>query len=185
MVRHLDPLNWHAILNEAQRAFKKCLWDDAATSYSRLLKIDPHNSLALANRGRCFAHMQKFEEALRDICIAIQQDPSKAEFYLYRGCLLRNKNSRKALEDLSISILLDHKDHCGAESYFQRAMLYCSLAKFHLAVSDYRSAIEIDPTHCDSHLNLGLVYMKHLCEYNEALECFTKAIRLGIDFQVI
>ncbi|KAJ3108931.1 cytochrome c oxidase subunit 1 [Phlyctochytrium planicorne] len=161
MVRQLDPSNEHAIHNLAVYSFQRQLWDDAIQAFTKLLKLNAMNGQAFLYRGRAFACLAKWDEALRDLTMAIQLAPDRADVFFHRGCLLRERNRRRAIEDLSISVLLDDGPS-NSEAFFQRAVLYYKLKKYDLAIIDYTT---------------GIVYMRYFNEFYKALECFNKAIQ--------
>ncbi|KAJ1568864.1 cytochrome c oxidase subunit 1, partial [Nowakowskiella sp. JEL0078] len=101
MVRILDPTNEHAIKNLAMYSFERELWNDAIQAFTKLIRIHPEDGVPYSFRGRALAFLTKWEDALQDLTAAIQLDPEKSEFFFYRGCLLRDRNIRKAIEDFS------------------------------------------------------------------------------------
>ena len=107
MVRALDPTNEHAIHNLAVYSFQRQLWDDSIQAFTKLINLNTMNGQAYLFRGRAFAYLAKWDEALADLTSAIHMAPDRPDVFFHRGCLLRERNRRKAIEDLSISILLD------------------------------------------------------------------------------
>jgi tetratricopeptide (TPR) repeat protein len=123
MVRQLDPLNEHAIYNLAVYSFQRQLWDDSIQAFTKLIKLNPLNGQAYLYRGRAQAFLARWDESLRDLTIAIQLAPDRAEVYFHRGCLLMERNRRRAIEDLSISVLIDDGPN-NTEAFYQRGS-YC------------------------------------------------------------
>ncbi|KAJ3416949.1 cytochrome c oxidase subunit 1 [Chytridiales sp. JEL 0842] len=176
MVRQLDPLNEHAIYNLAVYSFQRQLWDDAIQAFTKLIKLNPLNGQAYLYRGRAHAFLAQWDESLRDLTMAIQLAPDRAEVFFHRGCLLSERNRRKAIEDLSISVLIDDGPN-NTEAFYQRAVLYYKLKKYDLAVIDYTTVVELDHTKSVAWLNLGIIYMRFFSEYYKALDCLNKAIQ--------
>ncbi|ORY43266.1 hypothetical protein BCR33DRAFT_738575 [Rhizoclosmatium globosum] len=158
MVRQLDPANEHAIHNLAVYSFQRQLWEDGIMAFTKLIKLNPENGQAYLYRGRANAYLAKWDEALRDLTLAIQLAPDRADVFFFRGCLLRERNKRKAIEDLSVT------------------MLYYKLKKYELAIIDYTTVVELDQTKATAWLNLGILYMRFFNDYFRALDCFDKAI---------
>jgi len=67
-------------------------------------------SLCRTYRGRAYAEVGQYESALTDLSAAIHLDPKNAEAFYYRGALLRTAAPKKALQDLSISMMLDDSE---------------------------------------------------------------------------
>ncbi|KAJ3032763.1 cytochrome c oxidase subunit 1, partial [Rhizophlyctis rosea] len=175
MVRQLDPTNLHAIRNLAIYSFHRQLWDDAIGALSKLIRLSPEDAQAHSYRGRAHAFMAKWDEALEDMSTAIQLSPDKPDVFFHRAALLRERNPIWAIEDYSISILLDDSP-ANIEAFYQRAMLYYRAGQYDLAIADYLTVIELDPAKWAAHLNLGILYMKHMDEFDKSQDCFNKAI---------
>ncbi|KAJ3216163.1 cytochrome c oxidase subunit 1 [Clydaea vesicula] len=171
MVRTLDPTNIRAITNLAIYSFERQLWDDAIQAFSKLINLHP-------NHGRACAFLARWDEALLDLTTAIQISPNRADFFVYRGCLLKERNIQKAIEDFSVSILIDDSND-NHNAYYQRALLYYKLEKYDFAVIDFKAAIEMNPKQSIGYLNLGLIYMQYLQDYKNAHDCFSKSILHG------
>ncbi|KAI9199213.1 uncharacterized protein BJ171DRAFT_632051 [Polychytrium aggregatum] len=176
MVRKLDPFNEHAIYNLAAYSFRRQLWDDSIVAFTKLLRLNPENGPAYAFRGRAYAALSKWDDALEDLTTAVQMAPDQADIFFHRGCLLRERNRRRAIDDFSISILLDDS-HANAQAFYQRAVLYYKLGKYELAAADYTSVLDLDSTSSSAYLSLGLIQLKYFHDYGEALDCFIKAIQ--------
>ncbi|KAJ3299237.1 cytochrome c oxidase subunit 1 [Borealophlyctis nickersoniae] len=181
MVRSLDPTNLHAIRNLAVYSFQRQLWDEAIGALTKLMRLSPEDGEIFALRGRAFAFMARWEEALADLTKAVQLMPDRADIFMYRASLVRERNPRRAIEDYSISILLDDSPS-NIDAFYQRAGLYYKIQEYDLAIADYMTAstvsavIDLDPAKSSAHLSLGILYMKFLQEYDKALDCFNKAI---------
>ncbi|KAJ1556100.1 cytochrome c oxidase subunit 1, partial [Cladochytrium tenue] len=175
MVRQLDPSNEHAIHNLAIYSFQKQLWDDAAQAFTKLILLNPENGQAYLFRGRAQAFLARWEDALRDLTSAVQLAPDRADVFFYRGCLLRERNRRRAIEDFSTSVLIDDSP-ANVAAFYERGTVYFKLKKYELAVIDYTTVVELDPRMASAWLKLGIIFMRFFNEYYRALECFDKAI---------
>ncbi|KAJ3087663.1 cytochrome c oxidase subunit 1, partial [Quaeritorhiza haematococci] len=175
-VRKLDPSNERAIMNLAVYSFERQLWEDAIKAFTKLLWLNPSNAIAYMYRGRALACRSKWDEALKDLTFAVQLAPNDPDNFFYRGCLLRERNVPKAIEDFSISILINNRPG-NVDAYYQRGLMYCKLGQYNLAIADFATVIQFDPTKATAYLNLGNIYMRFFEDYTKALECFTKAIQ--------
>jgi tetratricopeptide (TPR) repeat protein len=122
-VRLLDPTNEVAIHNLAMYSFQKQLWSDCISEYSKLILFNPESADYYMFRGRAYASMSFYVEALEDLTQAIRINPDKSMYYFHRGCLLREQNIPKAIQDLSTSILLDDSIQ-NSDSYYYRGITY-------------------------------------------------------------
>lgn len=146
----LMPQNKHAALSLAQHSFQKSAWSDALHAFTRVIMLDPFSGSAYSCRGRVYAQLKNWEEALsvsrilivhfnlliKDLTNAVKLAPSSAENYFYRGCLFRDRNKHRAIRDFSISLLLDHSIN-NVDSYYFRGICYSQLHMYHLAILDY------------------------------------------------
>lgn len=66
----LDPTNDQAIHNLAMYSFQRQLWSDCISELSKLIVIDPENAQALMFRGRSYAALSFFTEAMEVIILA-------------------------------------------------------------------------------------------------------------------
>ncbi|TPX31519.1 hypothetical protein SmJEL517_g05131 [Synchytrium microbalum] len=176
VVRRLDPENETAMRHLAIHSFERDLYDDAVKAFEKLLEANPGEATLYTYHGRCLAHLAKWEDALKDFNEAIRLSPESADVYFHRGCLLRDRNRQRAIEDFSISVLIDDTKK-NADAFFQRAMQYVKLEEYDLAVADYKRVNEIDPLKAVAHLNLGTLYLNIYRDLNEALVCFGLAIK--------
>ncbi|KAJ2995748.1 cytochrome c oxidase subunit 1 [Globomyces sp. JEL0801] len=156
IVRMLDPNNDQAIHNLAMYSFQRQLWSDAISENTKLILINPENAQAYMYRGRSYAALSFFIDAMEDLTQAIRICPNKSSYFFHRACLLREQNPKAAVEDFSIAILLDNSNQ-SADAYFHRA-------------------IEMNPVKSKALLHLGMLYMRHAKNYHEALKCLNAAI---------
>ncbi|KAI8823702.1 uncharacterized protein EV422DRAFT_585274 [Fimicolochytrium jonesii] len=178
MVRNLDPNNEPALRNLAMYSFQRQLWGDSLAAFTRLIQLNVKNSEAYLFRGRAYAHRGDWEEALQDITTAIHISPQDAQAYFHRASLFRRRNPFKAIEDFSLSILLDTTD-TFYEAYYQRGLLYYSLEQYEYAVADLITVTELEPLHHQAYLSLGILYMRFLNNLPAALRCLQKCVSIN------
>ncbi|KAG5458128.1 MAG: hypothetical protein BJ554DRAFT_1708 [Olpidium bornovanus] len=99
--------------------FERELWEDSIKAFTSLINAVPEFATAYTFRGRACASLQMWETALEDLTKAIQLAPDRADFFYHRGCLLSERNRKKALEDFGVSLLLDDSPR-NARVYFYR-----------------------------------------------------------------
>jgi len=61
-------------------------------------------------RARASTAIGNYQSALKDFSAAIHFDPLNSIAYYHRGALLRKAAPEKALQDLSVSLLLDNSE---------------------------------------------------------------------------
>ncbi|KNC98500.1 uncharacterized protein SPPG_06197, partial [Spizellomyces punctatus DAOM BR117] len=178
MVRSLDPDNERAIRNLALYSFQRELWNDAVQALSKLIHIAPDDSEAYQYRGRAYAHLGKWDESLQDMTLAIQTNPKQPESFFHRASLLRERHPWKAIEDYSICLLLDDGP-LNTEACYQRALLYYKLGEYSYAIADLLAVLDLDPSKSQAYLKLGILYMRYMDDFLEALRCFNKCVAIN------
>eukprot|EP00163_Fabomonas_tropica_P016530 TRINITY_DN2960_c0_g2_i3.p1 TRINITY_DN2960_c0_g2~~TRINITY_DN2960_c0_g2_i3.p1 ORF type:complete len:3332 (+),score=486.18 TRINITY_DN2960_c0_g2_i3:638-9997(+) len=150
--------------------------DLALEDYSQARLVDPDCLEAYSMRGLLHAKLGNFDEAREDFGRVIRLDPADAKAYHLRGNLERNTDPHLALQDLSISLLLDPVNHMARHS---RGVLYHALGDDEAALHDYHAAIEIRPDHVASYVNAALIYMENPVTLPMAIKYCLNAITLN------
>ncbi|KAI8832186.1 hypothetical protein BC829DRAFT_422863 [Chytridium lagenaria] len=107
MVRQLDPSNEHAIHNLAVYSFQRQLWDDAIQAFTKLLRLNALNGQAFLYRGRAYAYLAKWDEALRDLTMAIQLAPDRADVFYHPVLYYKLKKYDLAIIDYTTVVDLE------------------------------------------------------------------------------
>lgn len=125
--------------------------------------------------------MQLLDEATVSYNQAIKTDPSFAEAYIGLARVDYKRNLDAAiLEDsyLNNVILMANKalelDPNLADAYSVRGLYHTRVYKPHLAVSDSKRALEIDPNNIESLYNLSIVYRFFDLNFSKSLEMLEK-----------
>ncbi|KAL7749136.1 hypothetical protein RI367_005541 [Sorochytrium milnesiophthora] len=149
-VRRIKPDYVRAIWKHTFYYMDKQLWDDVLVNVNQVVQLEPSDPEAYFIRARAYAHVHQFENSLKDFYMAITLAPHTAKYYLHRGCLLREKNTKWALQDLSTSLLLDDSIN-NSDAWLFRVL-------------------EIDPMNPYLNLNLGILCMQFLEDYVQSLQ---------------
>ena len=166
------------------KRYERCIrtFDDIACNLPRDVEVYFY-------KAQCYEALEQFHEALHCFCQAIHLDPSNHLMFTRRGMLLRNVHPRRAIEDLSLSILLnDNFDNIIA--LMHRGLAYTHQRQFAAAVADFQAVIRRESLHrltsTDSspHVwsaiaacQIGLVYLKESKEYLLAIKAFTRSLQ--------
>ncbi|XP_071786267.1 uncharacterized protein [Asterias amurensis] len=152
-------------------------WMAAIKDFTELLSQEPANALARTYRGRAHAKHGHFVQAVEDLSSAIHLDPLSSVAFYHRGCLLRRANPKQALQDLSVSVLLDDSED-NVMAFFHRAVLYMDDNRYEDAIADFENVLKLDKTIAAAHVNLGLIFMTKLENYPKAIQKFTSAVKV-------
>ncbi|XP_015759885.1 PREDICTED: uncharacterized protein LOC107339154 [Acropora digitifera] len=152
-------------------------WGTALKDFTAILEQDNEDSLAYTYRAKVHAKMNDFERALRDLAAAVHFNPNNAEAFYQRGCLLRKVHPRRALQDLSVSLILDNSEK-NVKAFLHRGILYTDLKRWEDAIPDFEAALVLDPELASAHVNIGLIYIIKYNNFHKAVRRYTAAIRV-------
>ncbi|XP_057580874.1 tetratricopeptide repeat protein 6 [Hippopotamus amphibius kiboko] len=172
-----DPQRTDALFKRGIFYFENENWIAAEQDFTTLLNIDPQNSQARTYRGRAYFKRHFYKQATQDLSIAIHLDPNNWLALYYRACLLRKSNPLRALQDYSVSALIND-GYENLSCFLHRGIVYADLKLWLLAICDFEAVISLERTIILAYINIGLIYLLHLDNYTEAIWFFSEAIRL-------
>ncbi|XP_067848274.1 uncharacterized protein ttc6 [Heptranchias perlo] len=177
MAYTLNPKRTDAMMKRGLFYFENSNWNIAIQEFTTLIKQDGGNAKARNYRGQAYAKQALFREAIEDLSAAIHLDPNCWVAFYHRGCLLRKIHPIQALQDFSVSVLINDELE-NLDSFLHRGILYAELNQWHAAIWDFESVLELDRTVCLAHINLGLIFLLKLDHYYEAIRRFTNALKV-------
>ena len=125
-------------------------FEDAILDFTKEIEQNPKNDQAYYDRGLAEAKLSHYNSAIDDYSKAIELNPKNADYYADRGELLYRSGGdlKKAEQDLTKAIELDSTD---AEKYLTRAMIFCKLKMYLVAIDDLNIAIKINPKNTEAY----------------------------------
>lgn len=175
-----DPENTLALKKIGFYHFENQLWMISVNDFTALIKKQPSKQAtaeAHLYRGRAWAKLGKFAEAISDLSISITLEPNNYLSLYYRGSFLRKCMPKKALQDLSVSLLLNSTVD-NVKSYFHRGIIYTEMKRFDQALCDFQQAVLLDPHLAAAHCNLGIIEMKHNRNIHLSVKRFNTALKM-------
>jgi tetratricopeptide (TPR) repeat protein len=139
---------------------------------------EPQKTLALLYlyRGTSHLYLRDYEDSIRDLSLAIQNDPALPQAYENRGISYHNlRDYAKALADYSRAISLDPGI---PDYYYNRANIYDNIGKNSEALADYDKAIELNAYFTEAYNNRANVYLNQK-DYEKAKAAFDKALMIN------
>ncbi|OWK08861.1 hypothetical protein Celaphus_00015432, partial [Cervus elaphus hippelaphus] len=127
-------------------------------------------------RGRTYFQRHFYKQAVQDLSIAVHLEPNNWLALYYRACLFRKSNPLRALQDYSVSALIND-GYENLSCFLHRGILYADLKLWWLAICDFEAVICLERTITLAYINIGLIYLLHLDNYIEATSYFSEAIR--------
>ena len=138
------------------------------------LRLDPNRSRTYANRAAAYQKLGKLDKALADQNEAIRLDPKTPEYFDNRGLTYADmKEYDKAIADFDQAIRMEARPNF----YTNRGDSHQFKGELGAALSDYGSALWIDPNFANAYNNRAVLYKK-TGERARALADYEAALRL-------
>ncbi|MCF8338311.1 MAG: tetratricopeptide repeat protein [Bacteroidales bacterium] len=151
------------------------LWKNSGTLFSEVIRQQPKNESAYYNRGLYRLEHNQYAKAEKDFSSAIELSPGQAEYYLQRGIAKKQNRQRKeALQDFNKSIKIEP----SVKAYIERGTLKANAGYHQRAISDFKSAIELNEDSDKAWNNLGLSHGK-TGNMEKALDALNKAVEIN------
>nr|XP_009485359.1 PREDICTED: uncharacterized protein LOC104034168 [Pelecanus crispus] len=172
-----NPKRTDALMKHGIHFFDCSDLTTAIQDFAAVIKEDPSNAQARLYRGRAYAKQQQYRDAIQDLAAAVHLDPSCWLAFYYRGCILRQIDPKRAVQDFSVSVLINdsQENFC---SFLHRGIVYSEQCQWSLAICDFESVLALDSSVIFAYLNIGLILLLHLDQYYEAIRQFTNAIEI-------
>gem|GEM_PF-131103 len=173
---HSQQAAYHANRATALAALKRL--QEAESSYSVALQIEPLGHGYAANRAIVRLELGRFELALEDFDSAITNTPSAPQLYNDRGLALKGLGRfEEALASMNQAIELETN---FAEAFNNRANIFVELERFDEAYQDSLKAIQLKPNFGNAHFNHANVLFR-LKRFEEAKASYHRALEIDPD----
>ncbi|XP_030308343.1 tetratricopeptide repeat protein 6 [Calypte anna] len=173
---HYNPKRTDALMKHGIHLFNYSALTTAIQEFTAVIKEDPNNAQARLYRGRAYAKQQQYRNAIQDLAAAIHLDPSCWLAFYYRGCILRQVDPKRAVQDFSVSVLINDTWE-NFRSFLHRGIVYSEQCQWSLAICDFQSVLALDSSVFFAYLTIGLILLLHLDQYYEAIRQFSNAIQ--------
>lgn len=149
-------------------------FDKAKEDIGRGLRIDSTHSELYHIRGELYYFTQKIELAIRDFEKCLEFNPDHKECLLKKAeidMLMRNYD--EAIVNINNSLRIDEFNPIA---YYMKGLLYKEIGDSSLAVSSYRTAVELDPEYYDAYIQIALLYAS--ANSDLAIEYYNSALSI-------
>ncbi|NEO97416.1 MAG: tetratricopeptide repeat protein [Symploca sp. SIO2E9] len=144
-------------------------------SYDKVIKLDPNDAKAWAERGVSLQLIERYEEAIVSYNKAIELDPNYALAWACRGFSLESlKCYEDALDSYNKVVKLGFNNDWV---WVNRGFSLQCLQRFEEAIVSYDKAIKIDPNNATAWAYRGNI-LGILKRYKDALDAYNKVIKL-------
>jgi tetratricopeptide (TPR) repeat protein len=148
------------VFNAGVTAYNGGDYETAAKSFEEVIETDAEQPAVWANLGNCYSKLDDNEKAMNAYQKAIELDPENASYLQNLGSIYaamgQADKARETYEKAAtMSASLDPK--AAAINYYNMGVTYINAGKNQEASDALKKAIELDPTHGESHYQLGIV----------------------------
>jgi len=142
--------------------------EEALEAFNRALVLDPESPKILTSMGIVYFRMGLLEKALDTFDCALAAEPKKASDWACKIPRFSFFSRNKAP--------IVKPDNAGA--WYWKGKVFLELGENEKALNAFKMALESDPDHLDSLLTGGDLLCKFE-EYDEALRCYVRALKLS------
>lgn len=168
-VVQLEPYNVDALFHCGCYELDVKRWENAYEIFTRCINLAPRPDFFL-KRAMSLRLLKRYSPSLADFSQCIHLDPDNALAFFYRGCLLSSLDPRRAVRDLSVSLLIDSSAR-NINCFLHRSKLYLSQGRVRQALADLQNVLTLnkDPNESRSNVvyavmancQLGRIHMQH------------------------
>ncbi|EKF38705.1 hypothetical protein MOQ_001088 [Trypanosoma cruzi marinkellei] len=170
----------HNLLGIAR--FKRAEYKTAVQNFQRALELDGLNSDYHINLGVCLFQLDVMADAFKQFENAVLKGPKRAVNHFFRGNTeIVLKMYPQAIIDLDEAIGLD----TSRESYhYSKALAFMEESRYDEAKRELERSVGLNPTFRTAWMHFGLLHFLQ-GESFAALDCFTRALELGVDDDLV
>ena len=152
--------------------------EKALEDYTAAVKINVKNARAYRNMALELAHLERFDEAIEKISMAIKIEPSHILNYGVRAEIYERANNLEEAIKSHTEVINREKT---ATNYHARGVIYAKLSRFEEALQDYTRAVQLNPRNPSYYFARGLAW-SDAGKCDQAIPDYSKAIELSPKF---
>lgn len=169
-----DPNNSINYYRRALFFYQETEYDQAMADIERAINIDDLVAEYFYLEGNIYYDDKKFEDAFRSYQSAVELDNKHVE------ALLKLSSLELALENYQLALDMVNKalkvEPMNADAYYLKGFIYLNGGDTAIAISSYRTAVEVNSDHYNTYIMLGKLYALEKHEY--AGDYYDNALRI-------
>lgn len=152
------------------------LYDRACEAYLEALKRDPGSDADMEMLALLYNQMRQYEQAVYYATKALELNPGEPEYVTNKAVILRNAGRTSDAIALLTKSMRDSEGE--ASFYISRGMLEAAQGKYQAAVTDYDSALKMEPESPVAWLRKGIALFR-MGRKQQARNCFLRVVKLN------
>jgi tetratricopeptide (TPR) repeat protein len=154
-------------------------YGSAASTFSKIIEIDPSLDSAQQGLGDVYLKMRKWKEAIPPLTKAAELNPDNTEAYYLVGTAHEELREFDQAA-VAFKIYLDKNPGNPGDTFYHLGICQLELNQLEDAAVSFEKAIEIDPLNTQTISKLADVYQKS-GQYDKAAETYTKLTEVNPD----
>lgn len=157
-------------------------WEEVLECYNQLIKHQPGSEHHHHHRAEALLNLERIEEALESLNIALDIQPNNPFFLNTKGIALAKSGNRIAAEEFYNKMLQSKSKFMdSASTYLQKGFAMNILGDKEAALINFDLAIKASPDYYQAYKAKGLI-LNSLGDKKKALDCFNKATKINPDY---
>ncbi|KAA3607356.1 MAG: tetratricopeptide repeat protein [Candidatus Scalindua sp. AMX11] len=140
---------------------EKAMYDEAITTFKKVVKIDPDHVRAHYNLGMIYSKMQMYHKAAEEFRTTIQLMPQMAEAHYNLGLVYQKRGMLdNAISEFksTLDLFPEKVGRKEAGVHYKLGSVYYEIGKYDEAIEELQKALEISPNLAKAHEQLSTVY---------------------------
>lgn len=133
-------------------------WGDQVAFYTRVIKNNPHSTIALHRRAHAYTRLEHYDEAIQDYTACIEIAPDNMSGWYNRASVYALAGRHETCISDCNALLERFPDEAGI--YSIRAGAYGAQKKYARALADYKRAIRHDPMRPGPFMNRARLHLE-------------------------
>jgi tetratricopeptide (TPR) repeat protein len=165
-------------LNEGNELFDQMKYQEAMSSYQKILQEFPDAYIINKNIGNCYFQLEQYEKAEEHYKKVLEKDPDDQEIMMLIGNTYTNRGENGKASEWYQKI--DFEKISDPTVLYNIGSNFYSNQKYEDALKYYKRAVEIKPDFLDALYQLGLVHLT-LSNYQDSIQVFEKYLEKDPD----
>lgn len=158
-------------------------YEQAITGFEKVLEVDREQPAVWGNLAAAHAKLEQYDQALENYNTALEMDPENSAYYQNMGSIYAARGDAEKARELyekAASLAKDLSPKDAAANYYNMGVTYINAGKNEEAMEALKKAIDVDPTHGESHYQIGVVLLGQ-GDLEGAIEIWEKYLEISPD----
>lgn len=169
--------------DQAIALYNQGQYEEAIEGFQKVIKVDREQPSVWGNMAAAYAKLEQYDKALETYQVAVEMQPENSAFYQNMGSIYASMgevDKARELYEKAATLSKDLSPRDAATNYYNMGVTYINSGSNEEAKAALEQAIAIDPTHGESHYQLGVVLLG-MGDMEGAIEIWKKYLEISPD----